>query len=83
MRPWIEYLLNNANACADFIVYTKESEHELGKKIKEAIVEDKVEEARYLAHESKVYEEMRRRFEAELRERQSQSAYSQQYERRQ
>ena len=75
MRPWIEYLITNASACADFTEWTRDIDAELKTKLALAVRDDKMEEARALAHELKVYDTIRSKVETELRERTSQIQY--------
>lgn len=83
MRYWIEYLLNNANAYADFIKYISDCEAELRSLMQQSLMKNEMEEARGLAHELNVYETMRKRATSEMKERQSQATYNQQFEGRQ
>ena len=80
MQYWIDYLVSNAAACEDFIKWSKEAESNLSKAIATAVREDKMEDARSIAHEATVYGTLRKRIQAELRERQSQAQYDQQFE---
>ena len=83
MRYWQECLISNQAACDDFVKWAKDAEAELGKHLHKAITEEKMDEARGIAHEIEVYENMRKRFESEVRERVAQATYQQQIEGRQ
>jgi len=77
MRRWIEHLLTNASAYSDFIDWAKGAEDTLNGKIAKAIRGGSVENATGMAHEIKVYEEIRKKVEAEVRERTSQANHEQ------
>jgi len=83
MRPWIEYLLNNQGMLQDFINYLKEVDVSLKANLSKAVMENRIEDARGLAYELQAYENMRKRFESERRERESQSTYNEQFKGRQ
>jgi hypothetical protein len=75
MRPWIAHLLTNSSAYGDFVVYTKEAVARLNKELTKAVLAEKPEAARGIAHEIKVYNELCESVEKLLREQRSQSAY--------
>jgi hypothetical protein len=83
MPRWLEYLLNNPAAYADFIAWLKSAEAELHKKLAKSVQDDKIEEARGLSHELQVYENIRNFAERQLRERTAQNQYAEQFEGRQ
>jgi hypothetical protein len=83
MRYWIEYLLGNPSACEDFIKWAKEAENNLNAKLGKAVQSNDIEKARGIAHEIVVYETLRQRIEAEIRERTAQATYEEQIEGRQ
>jgi hypothetical protein len=76
MRPWIEYLITNASAGADFIAWTNDIDLELKKQLTLAVREDKLEKARSLASELEVYDTIRSKVETEMRERAAQIQYN-------
>jgi hypothetical protein len=76
MRPWIEYLITNPSAGADFIEWTHDIDAELKKKLALAVRADEIEKARALASELNVYDTIRKKVETEMRERASQIKYS-------
>ena len=72
MRPWIEYLITNANAGADFIEWIHDIDVELKKKLTAAVIGNEIETARSLASEIDVYNTIGKKVKTEMRERASQ-----------
>lgn len=69
MRTWIDYILSHPAACDDFIAWTKEANDALIPKLADAVLSNKMEQARGIAHEMTVYETLGRKMKAEMRER--------------
>jgi hypothetical protein len=80
MRPWIEYLITNQSAGADFIEWTHGIDAELKKQLTAAVLANELEKARSLASEIEVYDTIRGKVETEMRERASQIKYNTQNE---
>ena len=76
MRPWIEYLITNASAGADFIAWTHDIDAELKKQLTVAVRANELEKARSLASELEVYDTIRSKVETEMRERAAQIQYN-------
>lgn len=83
MRPWIEYLITNASAGADFIAWTHDIDRELKAKLAVAVRKSDMEEACALASELNVYDTIRNKVETEMRERAAQIKYNTENERSQ
>ena len=58
MRPWIAHLISNTHALNDFKAYVAEIASDLNKKLTQCVRDGKLEEARNLAYEIKVYEDL-------------------------
>lgn len=78
MRYWLEYLMNNTQAYNDFTSDMLERERTLEKSISTALIKDDIKQATSLAHEARVYENIRKKIQAEFNERTSQATYDQQ-----
>lgn len=76
MRPWIEYLITNASAGADFIEWTRDIDIELKSRLTIAVRNNELEKARGLASELEVYDAIRSKVETEMRERAAQIKYN-------
>jgi len=75
MRVWIAHLISNLHALNDFRVYISEIVIDLNKKLTQLVRDGKVEEARSVAYEIKVYDDLRKAIGRELREQRSQTDY--------
>ena len=75
MRTWIEYLITNPSASADFIEWTCEIKGDLNMKLATAVREDDIAGARAYAHELNVYETINSKMKDEMRERAAQIKY--------
>ena len=75
MRRWIQHLIDNAGACSDFAAWCEEIDRELKASLHEAVLADKMNEAKSIAAEMEVYKNLRQKVQAELRERNSQVSY--------
>ena len=72
MRTWIEYIISNPAAYADFTTWARAARNNLDKKLKEAVEADNYDEAKGIVHEMNVYETICQKVEVEARERRSQ-----------
>lgn len=77
MRLWMECLLSVPGACDDFIAWAQGAEKDLHVKLTEAVREDRLQDAKSIAHEIEVYEGIRKVLRAEMRERTAQAQYDQ------
>lgn len=77
MRSWIQHLITNEAATADFLSWTEEILSELTTRLTDAVCTERQDEARGLAHEIRVYETIRDRVRNERRERIAQIEYDQ------
>ena len=75
MRPWIAYLISNSHALNDFQAYTTEAVSGLNNKLTSLVLDGKLEEARSVAHEIKVYKGLKKDVNRELQEQRSQTDY--------
>ncbi len=80
-RPWIEYLMANPAAVADFIQWARDIDRELTVKLTTAVRNDEMAEARALVYEQAVYKKVRDVVKVEIRERDSQIQYETENER--
>ena len=69
MRPWIEHLITNAGAYNDFLIYAKEIDVSLKDKMHAEMMKNAIENARNLAAEIAVYQNLTRNIKAEYNER--------------
>lgn len=75
MRPWIAYLISNSHALNDFQAYATEIVSDLNKKLTQLVRDDKLREARSVAYEIKVYEDLKKAVSRESQEQRSQTDY--------
>ena len=75
MRPWITHLIGNANALSDFREAMRSSIASLNITLAKAVRNNEMEQARGIAHEIKVYEELLRVVRAESHEQSTQAHY--------
>ena len=75
MRPWIAYLISNLHALNDFQAYATEIVSDLNKKLTQLVRDDKLREARSVAYEIKVYEDLKKAVSRESQEKRSQTDY--------
>lgn len=75
MRVWIAHLISNSNALNDFRLYTTEIIANLNKRLTTLVRDGKLDEARSVAYEIKVYEDLRKVVSRELQEQRSQTDY--------
>ena len=75
MRPWIAYLISNSHALNDFQAYAAEIVSDLNKKLTQLVRNDKLREARSVAYEIKVYEDLKKAVSRESQEQRSQTDY--------
>lgn len=76
MRRWIEYLISQPAALADFLTFVYEADAELKSRLVDAVIACDNARAAALAAETQVYANLRKKVEAEVRERQSVVAYT-------
>jgi len=69
MRPWIEHLITNAGAYNDFLKYTKEIDASLKEKMHAEMMKNAIDNARSLAAEIAVYQNLMRNVKSEYTER--------------
>ena len=82
MQYWIEYIIGNTSACEDFLKWIDSAEQTLNKALYDAVQSNDMDQARGIAHEIKVYENLRRAVKKNHRERVAQASYQEQIERR-
>lgn len=75
MRVWIAYLISQPNAKADFEAYIYEVKKSLSEAQNAAILENRYADAAGIAHEIKVYEDLRKVVQREVREQHAQTDY--------
>lgn len=75
MQPWIEYLLLNASASADYISWAKTLEKKFMKQAIDSLALNKLNDAEQAAYRVKVYEDLRKQIEKYARERNAQIAF--------
>ncbi len=75
MRPWIAHLVSNTHALNDFQSYVSEVVLGLSKRLTSLVHDSKMEEARSVAYEIRVYEGLKKDVNRELREQHSQTDY--------
>jgi len=69
MRPWIEHLITNAGAYNDFLKYAKEIDASLKEKMHAEMMNNEIDNARNLAAEIAVYQNLVRNVKSEYTER--------------
>ncbi len=75
MRVWIAHLISNSHALGDFQAYGTEAIIDLNKRLTQFVRDDKLNEARSVAYEIKVYEDLKKAVNRELQEQRSQADY--------
>ncbi len=75
MRVWIAHLISNSHALSDFQAYATEAIIDLNKRLTQFVRDDKLNEARSVAYEIKVYEDLKKAVNRELQEQRSQADY--------
>ena len=75
MRVWIAHLISNSHALNDFRAYIDEVVVGLNKRLTQLVRDDKIEVARSVAYEIKVYEDLKKAVSRESQEQRSQTDY--------
>lgn len=75
MRLWIAHITSHSGALADFHNFVDGATRELNKVLAEAVRDDNMERARGIAHEIKVYEDLKKSVGREMREQRAQVTY--------
>lgn len=75
MRLWIAHLISNSNARNDFRDFIVDAEKSLNQALAVAVRENEMEKARGIAHEIKVYEELKKSVRREVCEQNAQVTY--------
>lgn len=78
MRVWIDYLYRSTAAYADFMAHLTEAISERQKRQQNALLENRLEDAKGLAHEIKVFTDMQQRFSNSVNEYQKQQNFERQ-----